>query len=179
MPVGYLRSSTDEYTIPMGATPLLPDGKNRPSARAGREENAKSDAGSDGKNRPSASAGREEDTESDAGSAKGPPPESADFSVSSSESSEDGPEPAVEGESSEDASEPAAEAGPTPGARGFNLQMQDPSAREILELQAAFVEASEGDYMSWTVQPRSCMFRYFLHLFDTLELPTIWKMIRA
>ena len=81
MPVGYPRLSTDEYPTPIGAIPSLPD-----------EENAELDAGSDGRNRPSASAGREEDAESDAGSGKGPPPESADFSVSSSESSKAGSE---------------------------------------------------------------------------------------
>ena len=153
--------STDQYTIALGTIPSLPV-----------EENAESDA----RNRPCARAGREEDAESDAGSGQGDLPlESADFDGSSSESSK-------AAQLSEPDSEPAVAAAPTPRASGFNLHMQDPPSQEILGLHAKFVETTNaGDYMSlsWTVKPRSCMLIIFLHPFDTLDLHKIWKMVRA
>ena len=117
MPANYTRTSTDQYTFPLGANSLLADEIDRPCARAGSGEDAASDAG--GLPDKDASV------------------KSVIWSSSSSVSSVS-IEDDVDGEQ-----EPAAAVGPIPRGSGFNVQILDQDAQKILGLQESFVAASE------------------------------------
>ena len=102
----------------LGISPLLADEIDRPCARAGCGEDGVSDAGG------SADEGAAVESVICYRSLSG-----------SSVSAEDGVD---------DEQEPAAAADPIPRGTGFNLEIQDQYAREILALQALYAEASEG-----------------------------------